>query len=131
MSNLGYHCLQCRPKTGAQSPRPATPEPEQAPTVAITSPIMPVGPVKQEEKSYSVDGVYLSEHGVGTIKDLTFEQPISAAQKAANAARLARNRQLKIKQSHPQMSQLLSVASNTSGTYTSVLILYYLLCFCS
>lgn len=114
MCSLGYHCLYCRPKTGAQSPRPPTPEPATPST--ITSPVVPAPP-KEEEKAYSVDGVVLSENGLDIIKELTLEQPPSAnsiAQKMAQAARLAR-RQLKIKQSHPQMSQLLSVTSNTSG----------------
>mgnify|MGYP001799603942 FL=1 len=57
---------------------------------------------------------------VGLMKGLTIEPPpsqLSIAQKAAHAARVAKNKQLerqKIKQSHPQMSQLLSATSVTS-----------------
>ena len=105
MSDRGYNCLFCRPVTGAPSPRPPTPE-LQTPA-SITSPALV--PVK-EEKTYSVDGVCLSEEGLALVKELTLETPstLTPAQKAAFAARQARNRQMKIKQTHPQMSQLLS-----------------------
>lgn len=105
----------CRPKTGFQLPRPPTPEP--ATPSSITSPVLPPPP-KEDDRAYLVNGVVLSENGLDLIKELTMEQPVSQfsiAQKAAQAARLARNRQMKIKQNHPQMTQLLSVASNTSG----------------
>lgn len=116
MSDLGYHCTFCRPVTGAPSPRPLSPAPQTP--VNITSPAL--APVK-EEKTYSVDGIYLSEEGLAIVKELTLETPstLTPAQKAAFAARQAKNRQNKIKQTHPQMSQLLSTAPASSGPYTT------------
>lgn len=122
MSNIGYHCLFCRPKTGTQSPRPPTPEPQTPLSIASPVSVPPPPPPKERQKLYSVDGVYLSENGLGLIKELTLEPPatnLSNNQRAAQAARIARNRQMKIKQSHPQMSHLLSVASSTTGNTSS------------
>lgn len=132
MSSLGYHCLYCRPKTGAQSPRPPTPEP--ATPSSVMSPVVAAPPTeekkKEEDKAYSVDGVILSENGLDMIKELTLEQPASQnsiAQKAAYAARLARSRQMKIKQSHPQMSHMLSGGTNPAGEYRTCAL--YTCCF--
>lgn len=113
MSDLGYNCLFCRPLTGAPSPRPPSPEPQTPASIASPA-LVPV----KEEKTYSVDGIYLSENGLALVKELTMETPstLTPAQKAAFAARQARNRQMKIKQTHPQMSQLLSNAPPLSGT---------------
>jgi len=118
MSNLGYNCVFCRPKTGAPSPSPPTPVVQPPTPLSITSPGFSSVPVKEEPKSYLVDGINLSENGLGLMKQLAVEVPpsqISLAQKAAQAARLAKNRQMKIKQSHPQMSQLLSVTTEMPG----------------
>lgn len=114
MSDMGYNCLYCRPRTGAPSPRPPTPECIQTPDVA--SPSMSVSQptpiVKEEVKSYMVDGICLSEAGMSLVKEVTMEAPptLTPAQKAAMLARQM-NRKQKIKQSHPQMAQLLSACS--------------------
>ena len=68
MSGLNYNCLYCRPKTGAMSPRPPTPIQQPQTPASIMSPQQqaPVI-VKEEEKSYMVDGVCLSENGLGEL----------------------------------------------------------------
>lgn len=118
MSDLGYNCLYCRPSTGAMSPRPLSPEMD-APT-SVTSP--PV--VKEEEKTYMVDGICLSEVGLSAVKEITLEPPpaLTPAQKAAHAARQAKHRQMKIKLNHPQMSQLLSTAGSQPGSGRQLLL---------
>lgn len=107
MSDLGYNCLYCRPSTGAPSPRPLSPE-VVTPT-AVTSPVA----LKEEEKTYMVDGICLSEIGLSAVKEVTLEPPpsLTPAQKAAHAARQAKHRQMKIKMNHPQMSHLLSTSA--------------------
>jgi len=91
------------------SPRPPTP-PDQALSI-MSPPLPPV--VKEEEKSYIVDGICLSEDGLSQVKEYAIEAPptLTPAQKAASQAR-KKNRQQMIKQSHPQMSHLLSTSSS-------------------
>lgn len=66
-----------------------------------------------------VDHVCLTENGLSLIKELTLDAPstLTPAQKAAHAARQARLRLNKVKQSHPQMSQLLCGSTSVTGQY--------------